>query len=265
MAEQQTPQMRTSDRNLLLFGNRITKDGQLKAYAQAEATAAKRKAAIDAGYTPPTAAATGDLLKRRLELFKGMQAAGPEKAADLYSEAEGLGISRSGFRQALNRITKEATPVVAATTTTPPAATTTTPPAGTATTTPPAGTATTTPPVAAVTPDIPPVIVTPKNDADRANAEAYGMPTTPLAAVTPAITDPNSREAQVATMLKTIASESGKGESNADILRRLNEQRVLQGKAPLRIKVTEPKTFPVDEGLTNALFSGMLFKPNTLQ
>lgn len=111
---------------IAMYGSNIPKSGQRAAFAQAQDTAAKRKAAIDAGYTPPTAAATGDLLKRRLELFKGMQAAGPEKAAEFAQEAEGLQISRSGFRQALNRITKEATPVAAGTTTTTPAADTTT-------------------------------------------------------------------------------------------------------------------------------------------
>jgi hypothetical protein len=45
-------------------------------------------------------------------------------------------------------------------------------------------------------------------------------------------------------MLRTIESESGKGESNADILRRLNEQRVAQGQAPLRIKLPAPTKTP---------------------
>jgi len=89
---------------IAMYGSNIPKSGQRAAYAQAEATAVKRKAAIDAGFTPPTAAATGDLLKRRLELFKGMQDVGREEAAGLAEEASGLGISRSGFRQALNRI-----------------------------------------------------------------------------------------------------------------------------------------------------------------
>ena len=106
---------------IALYGSNIPKSGQRAAYEQALTTAEKRAAAIKAGYTPPTAAATGDLLKRRLELFKAMQAAGPEKAAEFAQEAEGLQISRSGFRQALNRITKEAT--------TPPAGNTI-PPAG---------------------------------------------------------------------------------------------------------------------------------------
>jgi len=89
---------------IAMYGSNIPKSGQREAYAQAEATAAKRGAAIDAGFTPPTAAATGDLLKRRLELFKSMQDVGREEAAGLAEEAAGLQISRSGFRQALNRI-----------------------------------------------------------------------------------------------------------------------------------------------------------------
>ena len=134
MAEQQQQGPSMSEREfkraqrIAMYGSNIPKSGQRAAFARAQDTAAKRAAAIEAGYTPPTAAATGDLLKRRLELFKGMQAAGPEKAADLYSEAEGLGISKSGFRQALNRITKEAT-IPPAGNTIPPAGNTI-PPAG---------------------------------------------------------------------------------------------------------------------------------------
>ena len=60
MAEQEQTKMRTSDLNLLRYGYRIPKSGQRAAYTQAEATALKRKAAIEAGFTPPTAAATGD-------------------------------------------------------------------------------------------------------------------------------------------------------------------------------------------------------------
>ena len=81
-------------------------------------------------------------------------------------------------------------------------------------------------------------------------------------APTPTPVDPKSREGQVATMLRTIESEAGRGESNAEILRRLNDQRVAQGQAPLRIKLTEPKKFPVDPSLTNALFGGMRFAPS---
>jgi hypothetical protein len=40
-------------------------------------------------------------------------------------------------------------------------------------------------------------------------------------------------------MLRAIESEAGSGESNAEILRRLNDQRVAQGQAPLRIKLPE--------------------------
>lgn len=113
---------------IAMYGSNIPKSGQRAAYAQAEATAAKRGAAIDAGFTPPTAAATGDLLKRRLELFKSMQDMGREEAAGLAEEAAGLQISRSGFRQALNQIpVAGTTPAVTPPVTTPAANT----PAGT--------------------------------------------------------------------------------------------------------------------------------------
>jgi hypothetical protein len=255
---------------IAMYGSNIPKSGQRAAYAQAEATAAKRGAAIEAGFTPPTAAATGDLLKRRLELFKSMQDVGREEAAGLAEEAAGLQISRSGFRQALNRIPiAGTTPAGTTPAGTTPAGTTpagTTPAGTTPAGTTPAGTtpAGTTP--AGTTPavDIPPVIVTPKNEYDRDVAAAFGLTTSTQPAGT-TIPDPKSREGQKALMLQTIKAESGKGESNADILRRLNAQRVAQGQAPLRIKLTEPKKFPVDTDLTNALFGGMRFRPDKLQ
>jgi len=122
MAERQQPQLSRRDArrefNLQTYGTNIPNVEQKQAYAQSLASAEKKGAALKAGFTPPTAAATGDLLKRRLELFKGMQDVGREKAAELSVEAEGLGISKSGFRQALNKI-----PLTAAATDTTPAAT----------------------------------------------------------------------------------------------------------------------------------------------
>ncbi len=132
MAEQQ-PQLSRRDArrefNERVYGTNIPNVKQKEAYAQSVASAEKKGAALKAGFTPPTAAATGDLLKRRLELFKGMQEMGREKAAELSVEAEGLGISKSGFRQALNRIplTPSATDTTPATTATTPATTATTP------------------------------------------------------------------------------------------------------------------------------------------
>lgn len=116
MAEQ-PPQLSRRDArrefNLRTYGTNIPNVKQKEAYAQSVASAEKKGAALQAGFTPPTAAATGDLLKRRLELFKGMQDVGREKAAEFAEEAEGLQISKSGFRQALNKI-----PLAAATTST---------------------------------------------------------------------------------------------------------------------------------------------------
>ena len=222
MAERQPPQLSRRDArrefNERVYGTNIPNVKQKEAYAQSVASAEKKGAALQAGFTPPTAEATGDLLKRRLELFKSMEGMGREKAAELAEEAEGLQISKSGFRQALNRI-----PLTPATTATTPAATATTPattPATTATT--PAVTSTLTPPK---TPS--------EQQADNVFGTQFAIPPTPAV-------DPKSREGQVAAMLRTIESESGKGESNADILRRLNEQRVAQGQAPLRIKLPTP-------------------------
>ena len=225
MAERQPPQLSRRDArrefNERVYGTNIPNVKQKEAYAQSVASAEKKGAALQAGFTPPTAAATGDLLKRRLELFKSMQDVGREKAAELAEEAEGLQISKSGFRQALNRI-----PLTPATTATTPAATATTP-AATATT--PATTATT----PAVTSTLTPPKTSSEQQADNVFGTQFAIP--PTLAV-----DPKSREGQVAAMLRTIESESGKGESNADILRRLNEQRVAQGQAPLRIKLPTP-------------------------
>ena len=212
MAERQPPQLSRRDArrefNERVYGTNIPNVKQKEAYAQSVASAEKKGAALQAGFTPPTAAATGDLLKRRLELFKSMEGMGREKASELAEEAEGLQISKSGFRQALNRI-----PLT-------PAATATTP----ATT--PATTATT--------------LTPPKTSSEQQADNVFGTPfAKPAIPPTPAV-DPKSREGQVATMLRTIESESGKGESNADILRRLNEQRVAQGQAPLRIKLPTP-------------------------
>jgi hypothetical protein len=122
MAERQQPQLSRRDArrefNLQTYGTNIPNAEERRAFEAAQPSAAKKLAALKAGYTPPTAAATGDLLKRRLELFKGMQDVGREKAAELSVEAEGLQISKSGFRQALNKI-----PLAAAATDTTPAAT----------------------------------------------------------------------------------------------------------------------------------------------
>ena len=238
MAERQPPQLSRRDArrefNERVYGTNIPNVKQKEAYAQSVASAEKKGAALQAGFTPPTAEATGDLLKRRLELFKSMEGMGREKAAELAEEAEGLQISKSGFRQALNRI-----PLTPATTATTPATT-------------PATTATT--PATTLTP--------PKTPSEQQADNVFGTPfAKPAIPPTPAV-DPKSREGQVATMLRTIESESGKGESNAEILRRLNEQRVAQGQAPLRIKLTEPKKFSVAPTLTNALFGGMRFAPS---
>lgn len=218
MAERQPPQLSRRDArrefNLRTYGTNIPNVEEKRAIEAAQPSAAKKLAALEAGYTPPTAAATGDLLKRRLELFKSMEGMGREKAAELAEEAEGLQISKSGFRQALNRI-----PLTPAATATTPKTTATTP-ATTATT--PAVTSTLTPPK---TPS--------EQQADNVFGTQFAIPPTPAV-------DPKSREGQVAAMLRTIESESGKGESNADILRRLNEQRVAQGQAPLRIKLPTP-------------------------
>lgn len=123
MAERQQPQLSRRDArrefNLRTYGTNIPNVEQKQAYAQSLASAEKKGAALKAGFTPPTAAATGDLLKRRLELFKGMQDVGREKAAEFAEEAEGLQISKSGFRQALNRI--PLTPAATDTTDTTPA------------------------------------------------------------------------------------------------------------------------------------------------
>jgi len=122
MAERQQPQLSRRDArrefNLQTYGTNIPNVEQKQAYAQSLASAEKKGAALKAGFTPPTAAATGGLLKRRLELFKGMQDVGREKAAEFAEEAEGLQISKSGFRQALNKI-----PLAAAPAATTPAAT----------------------------------------------------------------------------------------------------------------------------------------------
>lgn len=125
MAERQPPQLSRRDArrefNLRTYGTNIPNVEEKRAIEAAQPSAAKKLAALEAGYTPPTAAATGDLLKRRLELFKSMEGMGREKAAELAGEAEGLQISKSGFRQALNRI-----PLTPATTDTTPKTTDTT-------------------------------------------------------------------------------------------------------------------------------------------
>lgn len=51
-----------------------------------------------------TAAATGNVLNARQNLFKRMQAAGPAGAANLRKEAEALGVTSLGFDRALRNL-----------------------------------------------------------------------------------------------------------------------------------------------------------------
>jgi hypothetical protein len=107
-------------------------------------------------YTDKTAAATGNVLNSRQNLYKQMQAAGPDGLnEDMRAKARSLGVTDSGFNMAAGRIKSNAAAIA--------------PPAKTAAVVPPVPAAPPTapvPPVPAVTPGstTPPAPTTPPPD-----------------------------------------------------------------------------------------------------
>lgn len=70
----------------------------------ARQTLRRQSAALASGFRPNGAAATGDALAARQDLFKRMQAAGSQGAAQFRSEAASLGVSDVGFDRALRNV-----------------------------------------------------------------------------------------------------------------------------------------------------------------
>ena len=90
--------------NYRVYGTNLPSQEQKQAAVSAQRDAARFKAASDAGYSPPTPAASGGLLTARKDLFARMQGAGASEAAKMREEARNLGVTSAGFNQALGRV-----------------------------------------------------------------------------------------------------------------------------------------------------------------
>lgn len=92
------------EENMRLYGTNIPNQEQKAAVTSALRDAGRFQAASAAGYSPPTPAASGQLLQQRIDLFGRMQSAGASEAAKMREEARGLGVTSAGFDQALGRV-----------------------------------------------------------------------------------------------------------------------------------------------------------------
>lgn len=205
-----------------LFGTNIPNVNQKRALQEASTLAVKRDAAINAGFVPPTQAATGDVLARRQELAKQMLSGNREQALELRDTAESLGINSRGFGQVLNQISLNAKPSA-------PAAT----PAGT----PPAGTAPNSPLLPAAPAPANPLAPKPFSVVDRV-LNRYDESFKPESGI-------QSREDQVADTIKRVRDMTASSDEKPNSMLRttaldqINKERVESGKAPLKFGKSE--------------------------
>jgi len=104
MSEEKKRREARREYNLATFGTNNPNVKDRQKLAEDLALKNKQEAALAAGFSRPTPAATGDVLDRRKELFAAMQGMGYEGAAGMKDTADSLGVTSSGFKQALNRI-----------------------------------------------------------------------------------------------------------------------------------------------------------------
>ena len=104
MSEEKKRREARREYNLATFGSNNPNVKDRLALAEDLALKNKQEAALAAGFSRPTPAATGDVLDRRKELFAAMQGMGYEGAAGMQAAADSLGVTSSGFKQALSRI-----------------------------------------------------------------------------------------------------------------------------------------------------------------
>ena len=222
--------------NYRVYGTNLPSQEQKQAAVSAQRDAARFKAASDAGYSPPTPAASGGLLTARKDLFARMQGAGASEAAKMREEARNLGVTSAGFNQALGRVgpaptAPPAPPALGA----PPA-----PPAPPALGAPPAPPALGAPPTAGVssatqssTVDLMkssrrPELVGAYTTADRASLLAKDS-TADVGG-----TEMDRSRALVINEIRQM-SEGGTSMTRGRALDEINKRRVAEGRAPMKI------------------------------